>query len=238
MPKNPSFPTTTRWTLITTASDRAHPRVQTALAELFQLYWYPIYAFIRRKGDDHPAAEDLTQGFFLYAYEHRTFQKADPAKGRFRTFILGCLDNFLHDDYRHRTAAKRGGHEPAIEFDGLAAEARYAAEPVDDRSPDKVLEQKLALEVLEGAMGELAAEAAEDGHAEIFAAVRGALSGDGTDESYRAISARLNIPVGTLKSSVHRFRERLRELLIERVDHIVADADEVKAELLALEEAL
>jgi RNA polymerase sigma factor (sigma-70 family) len=237
MNRSRSFPNT-RWTRVVCASDPSHPRAKSALAELFQLYWYPIYAFIRRTGYSDQDAEDLAQSFFLYAYDHGTLQRADPAKGRFRTFVLACLKHFLSDAHRFRTAAKRGGQHQMIEIDGLAAEARYAAEPVDHRSPEHLFEQKLALEVLHGAMRELEAECADDGKAEIFAAVRGYLDDDESVESYRAISARLNIPVGTLKSHVHRLRERLRRLLIERVDHIVASEDDVKAELVALEESL
>lgn len=238
--KNSSFPIT-RWTRIVYALDPAHPRVQAAFAELFQRYWFPIYAYLRRSGIDHNDAEDFTQAFFLYAYEHRTFQKADRGRGRFRTFILGCLQNFLHDDYRHRTAAKRGGGALVIEIDGVSAKERYAMEPADDSlSPEKLFEQKLALEVYNGAMAELEAEAVDEGRGAIFAALRPYLNqdDDGPIESYRAISVRLNISAGTLKSHAYRFRDRLKKLLIARVGHIVASEDDVKSEMQALDEAL
>jgi RNA polymerase sigma-70 factor (ECF subfamily) len=104
----------------------------------------------------------LTQGFFLYACEHNTLQKAERRKGRFRTFVLACLKGFLNGEHRSRTAVKRGGAQSPIQFDGLDAATRYAAEPVDDLSPDKVFERKLALEILDGALKELQSEAAEE----------------------------------------------------------------------------
>lgn len=237
MNRIPSFPNT-RWTRVACASDPSHPRAKTALAELFQLYWYPIYAFIRRSGYSHQDAEDLTQSFFLYVHERGTLQRADPAKGRFRTFVIACLRHFLGDARRFQIAAKRGGGKQHIEFDGMVAEARYAAEPVDHLSPERLFEQKLALEILDRAIAELEGECADDGKTEIIIALRGYLDGDGNTENYRAISARLSIPVGTLKSHVHRLRDRLRKLLIERVDHIVAGREDVKSELVALEESL
>jgi RNA polymerase sigma-70 factor (ECF subfamily) len=241
MNKRVAFPST-RWTRVAHASDPHHPRAQAAFAELFQLYWYPMYAFLRfESGCDHEKAEDLLQAFFLYAYEHRTFGKADREEVRFRTFVLGRLKNFLIDEYRHTTAAKRGGSLPHLDIDSLEAEARYAADLADERfSPEKLFERKLALEIVNGAMAELESEATEDGKSAIFAAVRQYLDGEdeGATEGYRAISVRLNIPVGTLKSHTHRFRNRLRELLRDCVDQIVASEDDVKSELQALEEAL
>ncbi len=240
MNKSSAFPTT-RWTRIAYASDPTHPRVQAAFAELFQLYCDPIYAYLRRSGLEPHDAEDSVQAFFLYAYEHRTFQKADREKGRFRTFVKGCLNNFLRDEYRRRTAAKRGGGAHHIDINGLEAEARYAADLADvNLSPEKLFERKLALAVFHGAMVELESEAADEGKSAILAALLGYLTGDdeGAGAGYRAISVRLNIPVGTLKSHAHRFRKRLRELLRDRVDHIVASEDDVKSEMQALEESL
>lgn len=241
MNRHVPFPTT-RWTRVAHAGDPSHPRVQAAFAELFQLYWEPIYGYLRRWGLNPHDAEDALQGFFAYAYEHRTFGKAEREKGRFRTFVLACLNNFLRDEYKRNTAAKRGGGVFHLDINGLEAEAHYAADLADvSLSPEKLFERKLALEVLNGALAELASEAAEDGKSEIFAALRKYLGGDDDGEEtegYRAISVRLNIPVGTLKSHTHNFRKRLRELLRGRVDHLVANEDDVKSELQTLEEAL
>lgn len=234
MNKSPRFPTT-RWTRIAYASDPTHPHARAAIAELFQLYWYPAYAVIRRYGTSPQEAEDLTQSFFLYAYEHTTLQKADRTKGRFRTFVTTCLRNFFSDDYRHRTSAKQGGPEKLVSFDALAAEARYAAEPVDNRTPEKIFEGKLALEILAGAMKELEDEAADP---KIFAALRGYINREDDVESYAAIASRLSIPTGTLKSHASRFRKDLRRIVRDRVGETVANEEEVDAEIVALEEAL
>jgi RNA polymerase sigma factor (sigma-70 family) len=237
MNRNRAFPHT-RWTRVAHASDARHPLAQAALSELFQLYWYPIYAFIRSKGHPHQDAEELTQGFFVYVLEHGTFGKADKARGRFRTFVLACLENFLHGEHRRAAAAKRGGPEPTIEFDGLAAESRYAAEPVDDRTPEHLFAQTLAQTVLDDAIAELEAECADEGLTDLFKAVRDRLSQDGAAEGYNAISARLNMKVGTIKSHVSRLRDRLRTLVRERVGHLVENEDDVRSEMVALEEAL
>ncbi|MSQ48299.1 MAG: sigma-70 family RNA polymerase sigma factor [Deltaproteobacteria bacterium] len=179
IPRSASFPTT-RWTRIVHASDPTHPRTQAAFAELFQLYAYPIYTFLRRKsGCGHEKAEDLLQEFFLYAYEHRTFGKADREKGRFRTFVQGCVENFLIDEHRYAAAAKRGGGVPHIDINGLEADARYATELADmNLSPEKLFEWKLALEIFNGAMAELESEAADESKSAIFAALREYLQAD------------------------------------------------------------
>lgn len=240
------FPTT-RWTRVAHAGDPSHPRAQAAFTELFQLYWKPIYAYLCRWGLNPHDAEEALQGFFAYAYERRIFGKADRERAdrenaRFRTFILTCLKNFLRDEYKRNTATKRGGGVFHLDINSLEAEARYAADLADaSLSPEKLFERKLALEVLNGALAELASEAVEDGKSEIFAALRKYLGGDDDGEEtegYRAISVRLNIPVGTLKSHTHNFRKRLRELLRGRVDHLVANEDDVRSELQVLEEAL
>jgi DNA-directed RNA polymerase specialized sigma24 family protein len=106
MKKSPSFPTT-RWARVVYARDPMHPHARAAVEELCQLYWYPVYCYLRRSGVRHDEAEDLTQGFFLYVCEHRTFEKADPVRGRFRSFVLACLKNYASDDRRKQTAAKR-----------------------------------------------------------------------------------------------------------------------------------
>jgi RNA polymerase sigma factor (sigma-70 family) len=234
------FPTT-RWSRVCHASDSKHPHAQAALSELLELYQYPIYAFLRREsGLNHPDAEDLTQSFFVEVLENHTLQKADRAKGRFRTFVIGCVKRLVADDYRRRARQKRGGTKTHIQFDALSAEERYGRESVDDLSPEQLFERKLALEVFGGAMKELELETGEDGKAEVFKALRDRITDpdDRTNEKYREISARLNINVATLKSHTHRFRRRLMELLHERVDHIVASQDEVKEEMLALEDSL
>jgi RNA polymerase sigma factor (sigma-70 family) len=232
--KNPSFPTT-RWTRVVDAGNTLHPRSRKALEELLQLYWYPIYAFLRRTGFSHPEAEDLTQDFFLYALEHGTLSRADPARGRFRTFMLTCLRNFVGDDRRKRNAAKRNGR--VIELDQADAAERYAMEPVNDFSPDRVYERAFATEVLEGTLRELAAQAADDGKSVVFQAVRDHLT-DESAETFRAIAAQLNMSASTLRSSAARFRRRWNEMIADRVGHTVANQDEIPSERQALEDLL
>jgi DNA-directed RNA polymerase specialized sigma24 family protein len=242
MNKDPFF-RMTRWTLIRHAKDPHHPGARQALEELINIYWQPIYAFIRRRGHSPEDAEDLTQGFLAYACEHQTFAKAEPtdAKGAprlFRSFVLGCLNNYLSDDFRHRTAAKRGGTTKPLSLDLLAAEERYAAEPIDDLSPDKLFDHKLAVEIARSVLQELKAEAAAGDKAERLAAVLRFLGKDGPIESYRDLFAQTGIPVGTLKSDRHQFSIRARQIRWDMVRELVDREDEVEAEIIALEDAL
>jgi RNA polymerase sigma factor (sigma-70 family) len=237
MPRNLSFPET-RWTRIVHAAGPDQVRARVALEELLRLYWYPIYGFIRSSGHSHHEAEDLTQEFFAYATAHNTLQRADRRKGRFRTFLLACVQNFLTDAYRAKSAQKRGGRIVFIEFDGLTAEARYAVEPGDNDTPERVFERLFARELLEDALKQLEAEATQDGDAAVFAGIRGYLTGDGTGESYQVLSTRLQIKPQTLRSKTGRYRDRLRQLVDDRVKDIVDNDEDVKAEKIALESAL
>ncbi len=228
----------TKWVRVACAADPSHPHAQAALEDLLREYWYPVYAFLRRSGVPHERAEDLTQSFFAFVCEKNVLQRADPAKGRFRTFIIACLKHFAIDVHRHDTAAIRGGTERLIEFDALDAAERYTLETVDTQTPEHLFTQKLAQQVLDTAMRELESECVADGYKQEFTALRGLLDHDGVDETYRELASQLGTNVNTLKSFVHRRRRRLRELLTQRVEHLVTDESQVRGEMLELESAL
>jgi DNA-directed RNA polymerase specialized sigma24 family protein len=237
--KNRAFPnTTTVWTLIRHAGNPAEPRAQQAFAALYELYAYPLYAQLRAWGRNHHDAEDLLHDFFLYANEHRLVGRNEPDKGRFRTFIVTCLRNFMRSETRRADAARHGSRKHTISFDGMAAEARYAAEPVDLCAPDKILEGKLALQVGHQALLELEAEAIAAGKGELYAALAGYLGVDVPMESYRALAVRLNQPAGTLKAQASVWRRRLREIFEAHVEPLVDNPADVPAEIIALEDAL
>src|SRR6266542_4402882 len=140
---------TTHWTVILTAREKDGIAAREALARLCSTYWYPLYAFIRRQGSTPHEAEDLTQEFFFRFLERHSLGSVQPAAGKFRSFLLACLKNFLANERERAHAQRRGGGQPVISLDSGAAETRYAMEPADDRTPEAVFERRWAFAVLE-----------------------------------------------------------------------------------------
>jgi len=227
---------TTRWTTVRRAVGADDVAARQALAALCSGYWYPIYAFIRRSGKSPHDAEDLTQGFFVRLVEKSMLASADPAKGKLRTFLLSCVRHFLADEQDRAHAQKRGA-ALLTSFDAVEAEERYAIEPVDQLSPDRLFQRRWVLTLLEQTLHVLGEEFAAQGKAETFAALRPFLGfGTGVAKSYEELAPELGVPIGTLKNHVFRMRERWRELLLE---HVAATLDEptpeeIRAELSEL----
>ncbi|MEO7318947.1 MAG: RNA polymerase subunit sigma-24 [Chthoniobacteraceae bacterium] len=162
---------TTHWSMVRRATGTDPAAARTALSALCEEYWYPIYAFIRRSGKGAPDAEDLTQGFFARFLEKETLAIADPGKGKLRTFLLLCATRYLKDEHDRAMAQKRGA-AVLVSFDAASAEERYAAEPVDDLTPDRIFQRRWAITILDQSFGLLAEEFAGEGKAEIFNALR------------------------------------------------------------------
>jgi DNA-directed RNA polymerase specialized sigma24 family protein len=216
MPATRSFQTT-RWTMVRTAVAGDDADAPAALAAFCAGYWFPIYAYIRRSGASSQDAEDLTQGFFARLLEKDILAAADPGKGKLRTFLLSCVRHFLADD-RDRAHARKRGLGLVSSLDAAEAEERYAAEPVDDLSPDRLFQRRWALGLLGETHRLLGEEWAADGKGEIFTALRPFLGFDaGPKKSYEEISAGLGVAAETLRSHVHRLRKRWRELLLAQV---------------------
>jgi DNA-directed RNA polymerase specialized sigma24 family protein len=246
MRKSASFPTTPTWSRVIHCGDPGSPKARAAFSELCELYWYPVYCFLRRDGAPADQAEDLAQAFFAYAFEKSTFSKADRER-RFRSFVIACLKNFRSDARDRDNAAKRGGGFKIVHFEGLEGEARYKAER-HDLTPERLCERTLALELLTNAMTELEHELrledglrvdAEKRKLPIFEALRDYVLGDERPvESYAEVSVNLEVNVRTLRSHVSRFRKRLRELIRVRVGNMVASESDVDSEMLAMEDAI
>lgn len=227
---------TTQWSAVRLAVGADDAKARVALAELCGVYWYPLYAFIRRSGKSPHDAEDLTQGFFARLVEKGLLASADPAKGKLRTFLLACLQHYLLDEHDRTQAQKRGGGA-LVNFDSASAEERYAAEPVDEVSPDRLFQRRWALTILEQTLERLGEEMAARGKAELFAALRPFLGfGTGAAKSYEELSPELGIPVGTLKNHVFRLRERWKETLFEEVGGTLRDPTptDIRGELAEL----
>jgi len=207
-----------------------------ALATLCSGYWYPLYAFFRRSGKSPHDAEDLTQGFFARLLEKDLLATVDPAKGKLRTFLLSCARHYLADEHDRASAQKRGAGLVSS-FDAVQAEERYAIEPVDDMTPDRLFQRRWALTLLDQTLQALAAEYTAQGKANLFNALRPFLGfGTGAVKSYEELKKELGVPIGTLKNYVFRMRERWRALLLQRVGETLDEPtpDQIRAELSEL----
>jgi RNA polymerase sigma factor (sigma-70 family) len=228
------FPTT-RWSLIVAAAGTSAGR-RAALAELCKLYWPPAYAFVRRSGHGPEDALDLTQSFFARMLEHNDLASFDPQRGRFRSWLLGALKNFLANERRHAQAQKRGGGAALLPIDALDAERRYAREPADLLTPERVYERRWALTLLEHVLGRLEQEHAAQDKGERFERLKGFLVGD--EPSYEALASQLGESAGALRVQVHRLRRRYRDLLRDEIAETVEDPAGVDDELRHLLAAL
>ena len=220
------------------ATHASSPRAQAALNRLCQAYWYPLYAFIRRKGYGPADAEDLTQGFFLHLLERNTFARADREKGRLRSFLLGALKKYLVNEWRKGVAQVRGGGKKLIWIDGLKAEERYRWEPVDPDNPEKLYDRRWALTIIEGALLQLEAQFARDAKQEQFALLKPYLVDSQDLLKYAQVAQQLGKSEDAVKMTIARLRKRFRELLRQEIAHTVLDPLEVENEIRTLFAAL
>ena len=232
-----SFPTT-HWSAILAAGQSGGTAADTALAGLCRTYWYPLYAFARRKGRQPADAQDLTQGFFAHLIEVRLMRKADPQKGRFRSFLLGCFTIFLASETERTQAQKRGGGSLMVPIDFEQAERRLAAEPSSTASPEQLFDRHWAVAVLDAALARLETEMRDSGRTPLFEQLLPSLQGDEDLPSYAEIAQRLDTTEGTIKVTVYRLRRRYRELVHAVVSQTVNNPMDVETELAHLMAAL
>jgi RNA polymerase sigma-70 factor (ECF subfamily) len=223
--------TTTQWSVVFAAGASPSPASERALEKLCRAYWYPLYAYLRRCGHDADDAQDLVQEFFHRLLSSSWISRADRNKGRFRTFLLCGLQNFLSNERQKAKRIKRGGGHSFISLDASSAEEKYALEPADLASPDKLFDRRWAMMILETVLARLQAEQAESGAAPRFEILRSSLLGEPTAETYHELASRFAVTESTVKSWVHRLRLRYRELLREEVARTVAGPVEVQDEL-------
>ncbi len=231
---------TTQWSVVLAAGDQSSRESAEALATLCELYWYPLYAFVRRRGYDADAAQDLTQAFFTRVIEKAYLRDATPTRGRFRSFLLGSLKHFLANEWDYDRARKRGGGATMVPVDvefGVG-EARYRLEPPDDDTPERVFERRWALALLERVVARLREEYAEADKLTQFDALKFVLTGDPADQTYAQIGERLTMSEGAVKVAAHRLRKRMRALLQEEIARTVADPGDVDDEIRHLFEVL
>jgi RNA polymerase sigma factor (sigma-70 family) len=229
---------TTRWSQVIAAGADQTLESREALARLCELYWYPLYAYVRRWGHDADQAQDLTQEFFARLLEKHYLRAADPARGRFRSFLLASLKHFLSNERDRITAVKRGGRATVISLEFENAEGRYSREPPDQETPETVYERRWALTLLERTLGRLRAEFRATGKESVFARLEGYLTGEKETLPYADIGESLGMSEGAVKVAVHRLRRRFGALLREEIAETVSDPAQVDDEVRDLFRAL
>jgi DNA-directed RNA polymerase specialized sigma24 family protein len=231
------FPTT-RWSRVVLAGDPDARLARESLAELCSAYWYPLYAYIRRRGYGPEVAQDLTQDFFARLLEKGLLAEADPSRGRFRAFLRTVCACFLANrrDWEH--ARKRGGGRTTLSIDANKAEGRYALELADGLTPERIFDRSWALTLLGRVLDRLGGEYDEAGKAATFEAIRGMLAGDPDAHSYAAVAARLGTTEGAARVAAHRLRRRYGEMLRHEIASTLAEPAEVDDEIRDLFAAL
>lgn len=220
---------TTRWSVVLAAQHGSEvPRAREAMAELCKDYWYPLYAFVRRRGHAPHDAQDLTQGFFAALLEGNA-TLADPARGKFRSYLLGALKHYLANEWTRANTQKRGGGNKVVEWDALDPEARYAMEPAEQGDADALYDRRWAMELLDRAMAKLRAEFAAKGDGELFEALKGTLTG--AEPARDELAQKLAMSEGALKVAVHRLRQRYREVLRSEIAETVESPTSVDEEM-------
>lgn len=222
------FPTT-RWTLVVAAGDPSRKEARSALISLCENYWYPLYAYLRRRGYSVDQAQDLTQEFFTRVLEGRYLDRADREKGRFRSFLLTSLKFFVADEEDRQRAHKRGGGK-IVPLEFSSGEERYQREPAHNETPERIFERRWALSVLDRVVDRLRSEFVAQARPEHFERLKVFLLGQ-PNETHAALAREMNTSEGALKVAIHRLRKRYRELLRQEIVDTVADPAEVESEL-------
>jgi RNA polymerase sigma factor (sigma-70 family) len=237
-PPGPRQFATTHWSLVSAArlDEASQSRARKALEELCRAYWYPLYAFVRSRGNGAVDAQDLTQAFFARIIETGGFASADRERGRFRSYLLGAMKHFLANEWHRVQTQKRGGQVQFIEWDALDPEARYAGAAKQSEDPEQIFDREWALETIAGALSALRDEMEVAGKSAQFEALKGSLTGE-DDAPREEIAARLGMSEGAVKVAVHRLRQRYRKLLRAAIAETVsneANLDDEMRYLLAV----
>jgi len=221
----------THWSVVVEAGQSDSTKASEAMAQLCRTYWYPLYAYVRRKGYSPHDAQDLTQEFFAKLLAGNYVGAADRRKGKFRSFLLGALEHFLGKEWRRTHAEKRGAGQTPISLDELDAEDRYLLEPADELTPASLFDRRWAATLLETALKRLEAECQEGNKADFFLKARDLLSGHGAEASYAQLATSLSMSEGAFKVAIHRLRQRYGELIRLEILETLTDPDDVDQEL-------
>ena len=222
---------TTHWSVVLAASHQASQPAAEALDTLCRTYWYPLYAYARRRGCTPEDAQDVVQEFFARFLARDYVARADPDKGKFRSFLLAGLKHLLCNEWAKARCLKRGGGQPPLSLDAQAAEDRFRLEPADQRTPEHLYERSWAMTLLERAASRLRDEYAAAGKIELFEQLTEFRLDAAEPRSYAEVAGRLSLSEGAVKSAIHRLRQRHLELVREEISHTLADPSELQDEV-------
>jgi len=230
-PRPDAWFVTTHWSVVVNAQREQSADSRAALETLCGTYWYPLYAYVRRLGNNPSDAEDLTQSFFARLLEKDYLKAATKEKGRFRTFLLMALKRYVAKEWHREHAAKRGGAAQIISLDAQSAENKFALEPSHNVAPDVLFDRQWAMALLEQTMAQLHDEYASSERGQLFELMRSCLLKEDSAPAYRDIAVQLNLTEAAVKMAVHRLRSRYREILHGKIAETVSSPDEVDQEL-------
>jgi RNA polymerase sigma factor (sigma-70 family) len=237
LPRSARF-STTRWSLVLAAGRKSDALSTDALTGLCEMYWYPVYAFIRRQGYRAEDCADLTQEFFARVLEKNYFHDADPSRGRFRAFLCVAIRHFLSNERDRARTVKRGGTSPPISLDVETAEGTYRLEPRDDLTPEKLFDRRWALILIDRVLARLRDSHASAGKSELFDHLKGFLTGDSAGLPYADVAKALGMTEGSIKVAVHRLRRNFRDTLIQEIADTVSEPADIAAEIKYLMKAV
>jgi RNA polymerase sigma-70 factor (ECF subfamily) len=223
---------------VVAAGDDNTSVAHAALTNLYETYWYPLYAYVRRRGRSADEASDIVQGFFVSLLERRDFTRVSRERGRFRAFLLGSLKHFLANDFARRNTLKRGGGMPPVPLILDGAEDRYVREPPDPLTPEMLYERRWALTVIEQVLAGLREEWRQQDREHVFEALRECLLGMPPPGGYAETAARVQMSEGAVKTAVHRLRRRFQAELQRLVSETLSDPNDVDDEIRDLIRAL
>jgi RNA polymerase sigma-70 factor (ECF subfamily) len=236
--KGPREFAVTRWSLVARARGAESVERDRALNQLCEAYWYPLYAFIRRKGYDAESAKDLVQEFLSRWLQGPALERADAARGKFRTFLLAALTDFLVDQHRRDHAQKRGGEVSHVALDGLELEQRYKLEPLSSDSPETLYDKHWAEALLQRAKARLREEGGESGRPEFFAALEPYVLSEMGDGEAERLGERFGMMRGAVSAALFRLRKKLRKRVEAEVIETLNDESELPEEMEHLFAAL
>ena len=222
---------TTHWSVVLAASQSTDAQASEALEELCRTYWYPLYAYVRRRGYNPEDAEDLTQAFFVRLLGGKFLARVDRERAKFRSYLLGALNHFLSDAWDHAHRVKRGGGQALQPFDVRSGESRYTLEPAQELTPDRLFDRRWALTVLDQVISRLRHEYEQSGKGRLFDKLSAFLPGDAEDNSYGEPARELGMTEGAVRVAVHRLRRRYGELFSNEVAHTVSSPTEIHDEM-------
>lgn len=225
---------TTRWTVVLAAGQRHTAQANVALEELCRIYWFPLYAYVRRRGHTREDAEDLVQEFFARFLAKNYLAGLASERGRFRAFLLAALKHFLANEWDRAQTQKRGGGAAHLSLDWQTADTKFQVAAAAEPSPDQAFDREWALALLERVITRLSDECAAEGKAESFARLKPFLTAARSAMPYAQVAAELGLAEGAVRVAVHRLRRRYRELLRDEIAQTLSDPAQVEEELRAL----